>query len=58
MAQQIGRFLRDEAGVDLLEYAMLAGFLVLASYAAISGMGSTILSFLEDVDDYLGTVAP
>ena len=58
MAHLLGRFLRDETGVDMLEYAMLAGFLVLASYVAISGMGATILSFLQEVDDYLETVEP
>ena len=42
----------------MLEYAMLAGFLVLASYVAMSGMGATILSFLQEVDDYLETVEP
>jgi Flp pilus assembly pilin Flp len=54
----LSRFLRDEAGVDLVEYAMLAGFLMLASYAALSGMGSSIVGFLGDVDEYLGTVQP
>ncbi len=58
MAHPIVRFLRDETGVDMLEYAMLAGFLVLASYVAMSGMGATILSFLQEVDDYLETVEP
>jgi Flp pilus assembly pilin Flp len=58
MAHLLGRFLRDETGVDMLEYAMLAGFLVLASYVAMSGMGATILSFLQEVDDYLETVEP
>jgi Flp pilus assembly pilin Flp len=58
MAQLLGRFLRDETGVDMLEYAMLAAFLVLASYVAMSGMGSSILSFLQEVDEYLGTVEP
>jgi hypothetical protein len=42
----------------MLEYAMLAAFLVLASYVAMSGMGATILGFLEDVDGYLETVEP
>ena len=58
MAHLLGRFLRDETGVDMLEYAMLAAFLVLASYAAMSGMGGSILSLLEGVDNFLGTVEP
>ena len=58
MAHLLGRFLRDETGVDMVEYAMLAAFLVLASYVAMSGMGTTILSFLEEVDEYLATVEP
>ena len=42
----------------MLEYAMLAGFLICATYVAMSGMGSTILALLNGVDDYLATVAP
>ena len=58
MAHRIGRFLRDEEGVDMVEYAMLAAFLILASYAATSGVGGTIQSLLQDIDDYLATVNP
>jgi hypothetical protein len=42
----------------MLEYAMLAGFLICATYVAMSGMGGTILGLLQGVDDYLATVAP
>jgi len=36
------RFVREEAGQDLIEYALLAGFISLAAVAAITLIGSSL----------------
>jgi Flp pilus assembly pilin Flp len=52
------RFAADAAGVDLVEYALLAGLLTLAAVAGLSSVGSSISSLLGGLDLYLATVLP
>ena len=52
------RFAADAAGVDLVEYALLAGLITLAAAAALTGVGSSISSMLGGLDLYLATVLP
>ena len=58
MVHLFTRLLWEETGVDLIEYAMLAGFLSLATYAMMTGIGSSIRSFFEEIHEYLETVQP
>ena len=53
MKQYMLRFAGDAAGVDLVEYALLAGLVTLAAAAGLSSVGSSLSSFLGGLDRYL-----
>jgi len=40
---------RDTHGQDLIEYALMAGFLVVVAGAVIPGVGSSILAMFSEV---------
>ena len=42
MKNLFNRFVRDEQGQDLIEYALLAGLISLASVVAITALGTAI----------------
>jgi Flp pilus assembly pilin Flp len=42
VTRDLGRFLRDEAGQDLVEYSLLLAFIALAGAAAFIGMSSSV----------------
>ena len=42
MKNLIARFVRDEQGQDLIEYALLAGFISLAVVAAVTNVGTAL----------------
>ena len=42
MKNLFNRFVREEQGQDLIEYALLAGLISLASVAAITALGTAI----------------
>lgn len=42
MTHLLVRFVRDDQGQDLIEYALLAGFIALACVAAITGVGTSL----------------
>jgi Flp pilus assembly pilin Flp len=54
MRRQAVRLLSEDGGQDLIEYAMLAGFISLIAIAAITGIGSQVNSWYEG---YANTVA-
>lgn len=58
MKQHILRFAGDAAGVDLVEYALLAGLITLAAGAALTNIGSSVSSFLGGLETYLVTIVP
>jgi len=43
------RFMREEAGQDLIEYALLAGFISLATVAAITSIGTALNTLYTNV---------
>ena len=45
------RFVREEAGQDLIEYALLAGFISLAAVAAITTNGTALNTLYTNVDN-------
>jgi pilus assembly protein Flp/PilA len=49
MKNLIIRFVREEAGQDLIEYALLAGLISLASVGAITTLGGAIRSNMNSV---------
>ena len=42
MKQFIHRFVRDDEGQDLIEYALLAGFISLVAVVAITNVGTGV----------------
>lgn len=42
MKNLIARFVRDEQGQDLIEYALLAGFISLAVVTAVTQVGGSL----------------
>ena len=42
MKNLFARFVREEAGQDLIEYALLAGFISLVAVAAITAVGTGV----------------
>jgi Flp pilus assembly pilin Flp len=50
------RLLRDDRGADLVEYAMLAGLLALATIASVDGVGAQIKSLWELLDERIKAV--
>ncbi len=49
MKNLIVRFVREDAGQDLIEYALLAGLISLASVLAITALGTAIQGKFTDV---------
>lgn len=45
------RLIRDDSGQDLIEYALLAGFISLVAVTAITSIGSGVLQTYEAIDD-------
>jgi Flp pilus assembly pilin Flp len=54
MGRLLKRTLSDESGQDLIEYAMLAGFISLIAITFITNIGSVVNSWYEG---YANTVA-
>ena len=51
------RLMNDECGQDLIEYALLAGFISLASVLAITGVGTGLNGVWGSVDTQMTTAA-
>jgi pilus assembly protein Flp/PilA len=47
------RFVRDEEGQDLVEYAMLLAFIALIAIAGVQFLGNTVNSFFTTVGSAL-----
>lgn len=44
------RFIRDEEGQDLIEYALLAGFISLVAVVAVTSVGTGVNSVYNGLD--------
>ena len=59
VTQLFDRFIRDDTGQDLIEYALLAGFISFAAVGMITSVGTGLNSAYEDVasvfDDSCGS---
>jgi pilus assembly protein Flp/PilA len=49
MAQWVNRFVRDEGGQDLVEYAMLLAFIALIAIVGVKTLGTTVSGFFSNV---------
>jgi Flp pilus assembly pilin Flp len=56
MRRLIDRWLRAECGQDLIEYAMLAGFISLIAILAITSIGTTVDSWYQGYDATIKTI--
>ena len=56
-AAQIGRFVQDEQGQDLVEYSLLLAFVCLSGAALFIGMGRTTSGLWSIVNSRLASAA-
>lgn len=45
MRQFVSRFIRDEQGQDLVEYAFLVGLIALVAFAGVRTLGQTVNTY-------------
>ena len=53
LVNSIVRFLKDESGAEVVEYALLLGMLVCASIVLISALGNKVLQRWTKIDEML-----
>ena len=51
MKRFLKRFVREENGQDLIEYALLAGFISLVAVVAITSVGTGINGVYNNIND-------
>jgi pilus assembly protein Flp/PilA len=52
------RFLKDESGLELSEYAVAAALVALATVTAFTGLGTTIKDAITNLGTKIPTTAP
>ena len=52
------RFVREDDGQDLIEYALLAGFISLVAVLAIQSVGTGVNTVYGDIDTAVGNITP
>jgi pilus assembly protein Flp/PilA len=52
------RFVREEEGQDLIEYALLAGFISLVAIIAITGVGTGLNNVYGNINTTVSTIPP
>jgi pilus assembly protein Flp/PilA len=50
MKTLIARFLREEEGQDIIEYALLAAFISISGYTILSGIGTSVNNIYTKVN--------
>ena len=50
--------INDDSGQDLIEYALLAGFISIVAVTAITNLGTGINTFYEDVEVQVNAITP
>jgi len=50
MKKLVAQFVRDEQGQDLIEYALLAGFISLAVVAVVTNIGTSLNGLYDNVN--------
>jgi pilus assembly protein Flp/PilA len=51
-------FVNDESGQDLIEYALLAGFISLVAVTAITSVGTGVNAVYGDVESQVTSIVP
>ncbi len=57
MKNLMKRFVNEEAGQDLIEYALLAGLISLVCILAITATGTSLNTLFNNVSDKVGDAA-
>lgn len=57
MKNLITRFVREEEGQDIIEYALLAAFISIVAATVINTIGSDVLNIYSDVKTQTGSAA-
>lgn len=50
------RFVREDQGQDLIEYALLAGFISLVAVVAITAVGTGVNAVYQNIDAQVKTI--
>ena len=50
----LGRFVRDERGAEVVEYALVAGMVSVIAMGAISAVGGKVLNYWKSLDQAMG----
>jgi pilus assembly protein Flp/PilA len=58
MKALLKRFVREEEGQDLIEYALLAGFISLVAIAAITGVGTGLNGVYNNINNTVAKIPP
>lgn len=58
MKKLFAQFVREEAGQDLIEYALLAGFISLVAVAAITAVGVGVNQVYEGIEAQVLAIPP
>ena len=56
MTHFIHRFVRDDEGQDLIEYALLAGFISLVAVVAITSVGTGVNTVYANVESQVAAI--
>lgn len=52
----ITKFIKDDHGADLIEYALLAGLISLAAVATLTTMGTSLTGLFTKISDKLSGI--
>jgi pilus assembly protein Flp/PilA len=56
MKSLLVRFTREDQGQDLIEYALLAGFISLVAVLAITNVGTGVNAVYTNIDSQVGAI--
>jgi pilus assembly protein Flp/PilA len=56
MKALFNRFVREEAGQDLIEYALLAGFISLVAVTAITNVGTGVNKVYNNINTQVNAI--
>jgi pilus assembly protein Flp/PilA len=56
MKSLLVRFTREDQGQDLIEYALLAGFISLVAVLAITNVGTGVNAVYTNIDKQVGSI--
>ena len=56
MKELFKSFVNDESGQDLIEYALLAGFISLVAVVAITNVGTGVNTVYGNIDTQVGAI--